>query len=152
MLEILCFTTMTIFFYLFLFIGFRSLCLKIIFELDKNKDTFIKKKKYFWQRQYQEKTLCKLSDIKTAYRSPTLLFNRLYLKLNPPQKNILLFWCYDIGLSGYFGEMVPLIHPKDQINNFLQDKNSENISVHIPLLYVSVYAFSVSLILAAYIL
>ena len=148
---------LVVLFCIFFFIGVHSVCFKIVFEMDRDKDVFIKKTKYCWQRNYQTKILCKLSDIKTAYRSPNFWFNKLYLKLEPSHRNILIFWCVDIGRPAgstpFDGpqEMIPLIKTKEEINSFLHKEEKRNTLVNTPLLKVSLLGFGYSLVVACYI-
>ena len=72
----------------------------LILELDRDKDTCIRKTKHLWQKQYKTKTICKLSEIANAERYSLLGYHGAYLKLRTSKK-ILILWRWDILRTRY---------------------------------------------------
>ena len=119
-----------LFFLIFFMCGIRIILLSpIIFEMDRDRGTFIKKTKYIWQKDYQTKLCYSLSDILNAHHNPIYVINRLYLKMCSHPEKVLLLRCIDIGLlHGGYGD-ISFIETKVKINNFLRHKEERMLTI-----------------------
>ena len=113
------------FFLFFILGGYVVFLSPIIFELDRDKDLFSKKTKYFWQKEYRTKFQCPLSDVMNVHHNPVWWFNRLYLMVRSYPSKILLFQCIDLGLWHMGTGDISFIETKVKINNFLRHKEEK---------------------------
>ena len=118
-----------------------------VLEMDKEKDICIKKKKYLWQKQYQVKALCKLSEIKNAECFSVFGYNQLYFRLHNFKKVVVL-WCYDLALIQQFPFGINRFEmPVVEINSFLRNTKSSSRSLSFSLVEAGLFLVVTALIL-----
>ena len=102
-------------------IGLRLVLLSpYVFKMDKRKNCCVLEKKFIWQKKYKTKPLCKLSEVKDAFRKGKVFLSlhyKLCLKLKS-KKDVIIF-SKPIGRyadPSFFDELAI------KINHFLHSK------------------------------
>ena len=103
-----------------------GLCLVLsspcVFMIDKRKNCCTLGKKAIWQKQYKMKPLCKLSEVKEAFRKGEPFFSsnfKLCLKLKS-KKDVVVF----SKIAGKIGDPSDFDNWEKEINRFLNSKET----------------------------
>ena len=114
-----------------------------VFRMDKKKNCCTKEKKFIWQKEYNIKTLCKLSEVKEALMtSGILLPNWASLRLQLKSGKVITIFC-DIYAFNQLWASKNLSKKEynkqaSEINKFLQNNQNQYV-VEKPLLYWGIF-------------